>query len=355
MMETNLSYANGRFEDLHPHHFLQLMTITEDIMLKREASKEANLGETATPYKYQGRDRGPHLPPGNASQWQRKELAKEITSNATVANAGDIGDLQVVVGDYQNSTKFFTQKNKCWCAPVREYAQSPCVNCGLPHYIDTPCKGGDSCVKMPVTERHSACPANMIKYMEEGTIKRLTHRFQGGTGGLPNAKTGPEAVAAAVQITVALGSTKKKAENAEQKEKRKQRAKDRKAKKAAEEKSATETGVEEEEQEEDDPETPEQALPTATRSKVHTIQRPARRSQLATREERRGTTSVLTIRARLSSPSTTHVYVCAKSAGFWGRHRDGHGCTRHASHTSGPKGQDGAKEHHISARVQGCR
>ena len=34
MMDTNLSYANGRFEDLHPRHFLQLMTVTEDIMLK---------------------------------------------------------------------------------------------------------------------------------------------------------------------------------------------------------------------------------------------------------------------------------------------------------------------------------
>ena len=200
-----------------------------------------------------------------------------------MANAGDISDLQVVVGDYQNSTKFFTQKNKCWCAPVREYAQSPCTNCGLQHYIGTPCKGGDSCVKMPASERHSACPSNMVKDMEEGTFKRLTHRFQGGTGGLPKAKTGPEAVAAAVQITVALSSTKKRAENAEQKEKRKQRSKDRKTKKAAEDKNQTETGAAEEEQAEDDTETPEeQALPTATRTKVHVIQRPARRSQLAT-------------------------------------------------------------------------
>ena len=78
MMEANLPYTSGRFEDLHPQHFLQLMTITEDIMLKREASKEANLGESSAPHRYQGRDRGPHLPPGNASQWQRKELAKEI-------------------------------------------------------------------------------------------------------------------------------------------------------------------------------------------------------------------------------------------------------------------------------------
>ena len=135
-----------------------------------------------------------------------------------MANAGNISDLQVAVGDYQNSTKFFTQKNKCWRAPVREFAQSPCVNCGLPHYINTPCKGGNSCVKMPANERHSACPVNMVNDMEDGTFKQLTHRFQGGTGGLPKAKTGPEAVAAAVQITVVLGSTKN---NAEQKEKRK--------------------------------------------------------------------------------------------------------------------------------------
>ena len=128
-----------------------------------------------------------------------------------MASAGDISDLQMVVGDYSNSTKFFTQKNKCWCAPVREYAQSTCTNCGLQHYIDTPCKGGDSCVKMPASDRHSACPSNMIKDMEDGTFKRLTHRFQGGTGGLPKAKTGPEAVAAAVQIAGALTSTKKRA------------------------------------------------------------------------------------------------------------------------------------------------
>ena len=86
-------------------------------------------------------------------------------------------DLQVVVGDYTNTTKFFTQKNKCWCAPVREYAQSQCSNCGLSHSIDTPCKGGDSCVKMPANERHSACPSNMIKDMEEGTFKRLTQEI----------------------------------------------------------------------------------------------------------------------------------------------------------------------------------
>ena len=49
----------------------------------------------------------------------------------------------------------------------------------------------------------------MVKDMEDGTFKRLTHRFQGGTGGLPKATTGKEAVAAALQVTVALGSTKR--------------------------------------------------------------------------------------------------------------------------------------------------
>ena len=68
MTNVSMAYANGRFEDLHPQHFLQLMTITEDIILKRDASKEANLGEAAAPYRYQGRDKDLHLPSGNGSQ-----------------------------------------------------------------------------------------------------------------------------------------------------------------------------------------------------------------------------------------------------------------------------------------------
>ena len=151
-MNVSLEYANCRFEDLLPEHFLKPMMLTETIMRKREASRPGNLGTAAPRYdKYQGRDL--HLPEGSknrwhregeGTKWQRKELNKEIKSNATVAIVMDIADLQEKVGDYQNTTKYFTKKNKVYCAPIREHAQAMCKHCDKSHYIDTPCKGGDT-------------------------------------------------------------------------------------------------------------------------------------------------------------------------------------------------------------------
>ena len=216
---------------------MKLMMITEDIMLKREASKAANLGEPDQKAPYQGRDL--RLPSGNGNTWQRREQAREVKTNAAVANAGGIEELQVCIGQYQNSTKFFTQKNKVWCAPVREFATGMCENCSTQHYIDTLCNGGDACQTVASTERHSQCPANMAKDMEAKTFKRLTFRFQGGTGGLPKATSAKEAAAAALQVTVALGSAKKTV-TPEKKAKRKLKAKEKKARKVAEAKAAQE-------------------------------------------------------------------------------------------------------------------
>ena len=222
MVNANLAYSNCRFEDLLPEHFMKLMMVTEDIMLKREASKDANLGSPEQKGQYQGRDL--HLPGGNGTKWQRREQTREVRTNATVANASGIEELQVYVGQYQNSTKLFTQKNKVWCAPVREFATWMCENCNTQHYIDTLCNGGDACQAVLSTERHSLCPANMANDMEAKTFRRLTFRFQGGTGGLPKVTTAKEAVAAALKVMVAVGSAKKPISE-EKKEKRKLKAK----------------------------------------------------------------------------------------------------------------------------------
>ena len=202
MLNINLGYSNCRFEDLHPEYFLKLMMLTEDIMLKREASRASNLGTSPPRYdKYQGRDL--HMPEGSknkwhregeASKWQNREIRREIKSNATVASAGDIAELQEIVGDYQNTTKFFTKKNTVYCAPLRGFAQAMCKNCENKHYIDTLCSGGDALKPTFANERHSSCPSDMAKAMDENTFKRLTFRFQGGKGGLPKATSGTEAV-----------------------------------------------------------------------------------------------------------------------------------------------------------------
>ena len=302
MVKHDLSYANCRFEDLLPEHFMTLMMVTEDIMLKSEASKDANLGSPDSKGQYQGHPHGRdlHVPNGNGTKWQRREQTREVRTNATVANAGGIEELQACIGTYQNATKFFTQKNKVWCAPVREFATGMCTNCSTQHYIDTLCHGGDMFQTVPSTERHSQCPANMAKDMEAKTFKRLTFRFQGGTGGLPKATSAKEAVAAATKVTVAMGSAKRPVSD-EKKARRKLKAKEKKARKA-EEKAAQEEEEEASasEEEADTPDT--SALPTATR-KVNTIARPARRSQVATREERRGMTFVMATKVQRSNAS----------------------------------------------------
>ena len=68
----------------------------------------------------------------------------------------------------------------------------------------------------------------MAKDMEAKTFRRLTFRFQGGTGGLPKATTAKEAVAAALRVTVAVGSAKKPISD-EKKAKHKLKAKEKKA------------------------------------------------------------------------------------------------------------------------------
>ena len=219
-----------------------------------------------------------------------------------MASAGDIAELQEIVGDYQNTTTFFTKKNKVYCAPLREFAQAMCKHCEKNHYIDTLCSGGDAFKPTPANKRHSSCPSDMAKAMDDNTFKRLTFRFQGGKGGLPKATFGTEAVAAALTVTVALGTAKKQTQEAH-KAKRQQKAKDNKAKQAEDDANAGGSEVDEAEETPDVPSIPEEDLPTATRTM--TIHRPAGRSQIATREQRRGTTSVLTIMAKRQRRETS--------------------------------------------------
>ena len=259
LMQESLEYANCRFEDLHYGHFMRVITVAEDIIIKTAATKRGNLGDTSAKPRYdrnQGRDydrgseRNTHLPAGNGTRWQKQERSKEIRTNATVASAGDIIDLQKCVGDYQNTTKFFTSKNKVWCAPIREHAEGVCGHCNKKHWLDTLCNGGDAGKLVDASERHSLCPKEMATDMNNGAFKRLTFRFQGGSGGLPKAKSNSEATTATLKVTTALGSTKKTLSTAQQARKTKALEK-RKAKKVAA-KAAEAAAVTEEEADEED-------------------------------------------------------------------------------------------------------
>ena len=120
---------------------------------------------------------------------------------------------------------------------------------------------------------------------------------------MPKATTGEEAVAAAAVVIAALGTTKKQSQEAG-KAKRQQKAKEKRKKKADEEDAEEEDAETDACDDSEAPGTPDSELPTATRTML-TIHRPARRSQLATREQRRGTTRILTVvakRQRSSEP-----------------------------------------------------
>ena len=163
------------------------------------------------------------------------------------------------------------------------------------------CDGGDITKPTDAGNRHSMCPNDMARDMEAGTFKRVTFRFQGGTGGLPNAKTGNEAVAAAVQVTPALDSVHSKAA----KLKKQQKAEKRKLKNAAARES-TADDVEPQAEYSDDEQGEE--LQIATPKVLSIAKRPARQSQLATREQRRGVTFVLALQAsKRKAPEGTAV------------------------------------------------
>ena len=52
LMQESLEYANCRFEDLHYGHFMRVITVAEDIIVKTAATKRGNLGETGTKPRY---------------------------------------------------------------------------------------------------------------------------------------------------------------------------------------------------------------------------------------------------------------------------------------------------------------
>ena len=291
LMQESLECANCRFEDLHYGHFIRVITVAEDINVKTAATKRSNLSDAGTKPRYeraQGREyeRGPgrdlHLPAGNGTRWQTQERTKEIRTNATLASAGDIIDLQKCIDDFQNTTKFFTSRNKVWCAPIREHAERICGHCNKKHWLDILCNGGDACKLVDASERHSLCPNAMASDMNNGAFKRLTFRFQGGSGGLPKVKTGAEAVAAALQVTTALGSTKKTLSPAQQAKKAKAVEKRKTKKAAAKAAEAAEAAAVADDDADEDSQSDEAALPAPTRKGLTIGHRPARQSQLAT-------------------------------------------------------------------------
>lgn len=136
----------------------------------------------------------------------------------------------------------------------------------------------------------------MANATDENIFKRLTFRFQGGKCGLLKATTGTEAVAAALTVTVALGTANKQTQEA-QNAKQQQKAKKKEAKQAEEDADAG-TNVEDEPEEGSELlSTPEEDLLTATQAMM-AVHRPARRLQMVTRAQRRGTLSVLTLTAK---------------------------------------------------------
>ena len=150
LISTDLAYANCKFEGMYHQHMMALFTTVETIILQRKASESQNLGTTPAP-AYTPKARG--TPTGGRSEqrkegkrdrnsWQRNERTAEVRANATVADQGDMASLQAAIGDYVNTTTFFTSKNKVWCAPATPYAKAMCKNCSKEHWIDTPCAGG---------------------------------------------------------------------------------------------------------------------------------------------------------------------------------------------------------------------
>ena len=115
---------------------------------------------------------------------------------------------------------------------------------------------------------------------------------------LPKAKTGTEAVAAALQVTTALGGAKKTPSPAKQAKKAKAIEK-RKTKKVTPKAAEAATFTEEEAGE--DSQSEETELTTPVRNVLTIGQRPARQSQLATREQRRGVVQVLAVSVAASA------------------------------------------------------
>ena len=174
-----------------------------------------------------------------------------------------MASLQAEIGDYENTATVFTSKNKVWCAPATPYAKAQCTNCNKEHWIDTPCAGGPQNSDVGGKLRHSSLLKDILSAMKANTIKRLTHRFQGGGNGLPKLKSHKKVLAAVTKIVADNGAEKtaeKQAKKAAKAEKKAAAARAAAAVAAAEaESSEDDSGTDEE-----DPLTPVM-LTTATR------------------------------------------------------------------------------------------
>ena len=213
LIQSDLTYANCKFEGMYHHHMMAMFSTVETIILQRNASEAQNLGITPTP-AYTPKPRG--TPTGGqgrqakgkreGNSWQRKERASEVHANATVADQGDMASLQAAIGDYENTTTVFTSKNKVWCAPATPYAKAQCTNCSKVHWIDTPCARGPQNSDVEAELRHSSLLKDMRSAMKAGTFKRLTHRFQGGKNGLRKLTSHKKVLAAVTKIVADNGA-----------------------------------------------------------------------------------------------------------------------------------------------------
>ena len=296
LLDLDLTYAECRFEDLEYDHFMLLISLAEDIIIKKAAARVANLGEVG----HDAPKRGLQLPGGNSkptgqrTKWQQKSIDYEVRVNSTVANCGDIADLQQLIGGYSNDTTAYVEKTGVWCSPIRKYSEVMCTNCSKLHWGDTRCDKGDCTQKSSAGERHSICPPAMATVMESGDFKRLTFRFQGGSDGNPKARTQVEMTVAVTQVTVALTTAKPKRKS---KPNQAQRAAKRAEVAATAAAAAAASGEEDEADDDQDEADESDALPTAERQVLTITKRPSRQSQVATRAQRRGHVEVFTITA----------------------------------------------------------
>ena len=328
LVGADLAYAAGRFEALQYEHLIKLFleVQVEAITLQREAVKARNTGTGCTAPtpdatkvpddKRGGCDKGAN-PGGRPNKvrnaWQRTACDKEVYSNATISSTGEVAELQGMLGDYVNSTGEYGFHKGVWAAPCTPSARGDCSRCSQNHFIDVPCNGGSPNVVMPLDKRHSKCSKNMARDMDAGKFKRLTHLFQGGTEGYPKAATrkADSALAVAAAAVVVAASTaspgKKKTKRRDMATKRSKASEKAAAAAVAAAAHATaEDGSESDNQDgnDQDGDLACDALATATRVSVAATGAHGHQ-QLASRQRRRGTRSVLSATATLAVISVT--------------------------------------------------
>ena len=267
-----------------------------------------------------------------------------------MANAGDISDLQVVVGDYQTARNSSHRRISAGVLQSGSTHSRQCTNCGLQHYIDTPCKGGDSCVKMPASEQALCVPIQHGQRHGGWHVQAADSSIPRWHWGTSQGQDWTRGSCSSCADHSRTGLDEKEAENAEQKESESSVQRTRRPRRLLRDKSSGPTAGEEE-QAEDDPETPEQALPTATRSKCHDDPEASEAITIGARER---TPRHYQCAHHQSSPSKRTCMCVHRQRNPGWQHRDGHGCTGHASHTGSSEGQRWCDNTSASLRASSC-